>query len=308
VTTVASENVQNAITSSNWHVVRITINGVNSRFGVGDVITTGNPRATSHMNGITIGNIDSDTGSSCTFLIKEAIFRKISDNPTNDTIIYEYLKRRKDILSPKIVTIGDSITGFVNWQPTLSTRTNIYWNTYEVTSGLGGYPLMGIGGSRAVPLISVNPGELITQSIYYRCDYVHYYTPSIIYLFAGSNDLKYGDIGSPTDIVYTGPEVYSDPPTFYSAYKGCIKKLKDNNPKARIICLTPYYSLAASRITIQSYVDAIIYCANEYGVEYEDLLTNLGINEGNYETYLAGPIHLSTAGGLLLGNYLADNF
>jgi len=57
---------------------------------------------------------------------------------------------------------------------------------------------------------------------------VNNYYPTQIFLMGGQNDLG-ATLGTITDATYTGPEVYSNPPTFYAAYKGVLEKLINQN-------------------------------------------------------------------------------
>lgn len=308
-TTTGGVGPELPVSIGEWHILQVTLNGVNSKMKIDENSVIGGIYP-GNMNGITIGSNPSDA-QNIHCIIKEIIFRKVDDTEQSEIDIYNYLNNRRNEVYPKIVTIGDSVTGGVTWQPTLSLGINIAWSELETDTGIGTTPMMAVGGSTVVPLIDpAITGRDVGQSIYYRCGFAYIYKPTVIYFFGGFNDVgsTMDRIGNETDLPYTGQEVTENPPTFYSAYKGCLEKLIAQNPNARIIVLAPYYFPGKNLSDIQSIVTAILNCANEYELESHDLLTNLGINASNYATYLNDTVHLNAAGGVLLGNYLIDNF
>lgn len=288
-----------------WGVINYLMSGTNSFLQVNkNTPVTGN-FGTGNVPGLSIGTPDGVAGSSPLFLIKKLILRKKADTETDRNIILDYLIKERDKLSHKMVSIGDSITLQNLWQPTIAVNhPELAYNSFETITGVGTYPKMGFGSSKIVPLITTTAGQLVNQSIYERADYVKNYYPTTILLLGGVNDLIYNStIGTIDDPVYTSPAVSSDPPSFYSAYKGTLKKLTEQNPKARVICLTPFFTTIGN---IQPIVNAVKNCANLYGVQCLDLLSNVPINASNHATYLSDGVHPNALGGELIGNYIAS--
>jgi len=211
--------------------------------------------------------------------------------------------------SPKLVTLGDSVTFQSKWQPTIVKQKGYYYIEKETEIGVY-HVAMGVGSSKIIPLINDSfVGQHVGNSIYERADSVKYYNPDIVFVLGGYNDLaelSIGLLGNSTDEAYVGDAVYSNAPSFYSAYKGVLKKLTEQNPNARIICLTIAYCHLLTPLQLGEMADAIINCASQYNCESIDLLRNVLINSSNYTTYLSDDVHPNTAGGLLIGNYIAS--
>ena len=206
----------------------------------------------------------------------------------------------------KLTAIGDSITSQMKWLVSLLSNRNFDLSHREEISGRYGYKAMGVASSRIIPLINnTYVGQQITNSIYERADDVKNYNPNTILLWGAENDLT-GTLGTINDSAYTGVAVSSNPPTFYSAYKGTLEKLIAQNPNARIICVTPMYSTTVSTVIKQTFVDAIIAIASLYGKQSIDLFRNVNITSGNYATYLLDGVHPNDAGGVLIGTYMAS--
>lgn len=290
-----------------WGVFRYQMSGASSYSAVNDNAPVAANFGTNNMPGLAVGTPDGQAASAPKFFIKELIVRKVADNTQNANDIVSYLIKRKNQISPKMVSFGDSITAQNLWQPTIAANhPELAYNSYESITGVGSYPKTGVGGSRIVPLINnSNTGQTVNNSIYERADFVKNYYPSLILLLGGVNDLVTGgaSVGSLSDPVYTGAAVTSNPPSFYSAYKGVLKKLTEQNSKARIICLTPFYTTAGN---IQFYVNAVKDCANLYGLQCLDLFANVPINSSNHLTYLSDGVHPNATGGQLIGNYISN--
>lgn len=150
----------------------------------------------------------------------------------------------KDLLvGQKLVTIGDSITFQDTWQATLAAALGLSYSSTETTNGTGGHKAMGVGSTTISPLNDLPPGA--GQSIYLRCDDVDFYSPDIIILTGGENDSTTSNVGTIYDTTYTGGELPTgDPglPTFCGAWKGCLKKLRDQNPNALIFTQTNMFA------------------------------------------------------------------
>ena len=205
----------------------------------------------------------------------------------------------------KLVTIGDSITFQSFWQPSIIAKKGYECSIEEITLGKFGYRPMGVGSSRIIPLINdAYVGQQVNNSIYERCDDVKYYNPDTILLFGGQNDVWTGAnsvLGTIDDAAYTGVGVTSNAPTFYSSYKGCIKKLIEQNITSRIVCVSPLYATDSTVAQKQLFVTAIQQCATLYNLTFIDLLNNVPINADNHATYLADGVHPNQLGADLIG-------
>jgi hypothetical protein len=113
-----------------------------------------------------------------------------------------------------------------------------------------------VGGIRLRPR---NPEITDLETIWWRCAEHRLlnagYTPSIISIFGGTNDISSTDnnmpIGTAEDIPYVDnssdftqetTDVYSDDVTFCSALKGCILMIRRDFPNAEIVIPTLLYS------------------------------------------------------------------
>jgi lysophospholipase L1-like esterase len=195
----------------------------------------------------------------------------------------------------------------MKWTNPIVVSLEAYYSATITTAGLNGHKPMAVGSSRIIPLINNDfVGQQLGNSIYERVDDAHFYSPEIIFLMGGTNDAYPTGCGTIADEVYTGDAVTENPPSFYSAYKGTLKKLTEQNPDARIVCLTPLYSIDVSVAQKEPYITAVMECAALYGLEALDLFHDVGIDATNYATYLADGVHPNDAGGLLIGNYIAS--
>jgi len=78
-------------------IIRFLLYGVNSKLKINKTAaTTGNP-GVNNMSGITIG-CAGNTSAFANIVVKEMIFRKVSDTVTNEGIIYNYLEKKYAIL------------------------------------------------------------------------------------------------------------------------------------------------------------------------------------------------------------------
>lgn len=167
----------------------------------------------------------------------------LSTMDTNFDNILAYLTSKDLTVGKKLVTIGDSITFQCQWQPTLVAALGLSWSETETTTGTGGHKAMGVGSTTIRPISDLPPGA--GQSIYTRCDDVDFYSPDIIILTGGENDSTTSDVGTVYDTTYTGGELPTgDPglPTFCAAWKGCLKKLRDQNPNALIFTMSNMFA------------------------------------------------------------------
>lgn len=80
------------ITTGNYFILRIRINGINSSFSVNDSLHNISVAATGSMGGISIGRNGSFTFANIE--VAEIIMRKVADDSPSETAIYNYLKKK----------------------------------------------------------------------------------------------------------------------------------------------------------------------------------------------------------------------
>lgn len=184
-----------------------------------------------------------------------------------------YLTSKDLLVGLKLVTIGDSITFQDMWQPTLAAALGLSYSSTETTTGTGGHKAMGVGSTTIRPISDLPPGA--GQSIYTRCDDVDFYSPDIIIMTGGENDSTTSDVGTIYDTTYTGGELPTgDPglPTFCAAWKGCLKKLRDQNPNALIFTMSNMFAAwDMSQTTFDRIADRHTACekmAKMFGAEH----------------------------------------
>ncbi|MFA5849937.1 MAG: SGNH/GDSL hydrolase family protein [Bacteroidales bacterium] len=208
-------------------------------------------------------------------------------------------------LGKKLVTLGDSITAQILWQPEIVRRIGLVWSATETQSGASGHAVMGVGGSMVTPHITGTTGQTAGLSMYARADDVDYYSPNIIMILGGQNDST-SNIGTAEDTPYAGAEVTENPPTFCASYMGMLVKLITQNPTAKIICLTLTYGTDHSYAQKIAKVNAIKACAAKYNLQVIDLFGECGINSINHASFIADGIHPSAAGGLIMGSLISS--
>lgn len=208
----------------------------------------------------------------------------------------------------KLVTLGDSISFQQMWQPEVVRRTGVVYNSLEATAGTNGYMATALGGSTITPYITGFSGQNAGQSIYYRADDVKYYTPNVITLFGGQNDLLTmgRTLGTIDEVAYNGPEVSSNPPSFIASYKGVVEKLITQNPTALIILITPAWSSGETFAVKKSKCDAIEQIGYLYGLPVINLLKDSGINSINQTLFLSDTVHPNQAGGKMIGGLVSQ--
>lgn len=143
---------------------------------------------------------------------------------------------------------------------------------------------------------------------------VDFRNAEIIFLEHGVNDYS---AGRPLDDPDDSENVF----TYGGALRYSIRRLKEFNPEARIVLVTPTYCYfvdytgewAGDCTTenygyglLEDYVDLQISIAKEFGLEYIDDYRNLGIDASNAADYTIDGIHLNEEGRSLLASSLAE--
>ncbi|MCC8146242.1 MAG: SGNH/GDSL hydrolase family protein [Bacteroidales bacterium] len=146
----------------------------------------------------------------------------------------------------KLVTIGDSLTDHLGWQPSVVNSLSLSWSMEETRYGVNGYPRMGFGGTSIKAFYNskeTNPESPSYKgnSIYTRGKMAHYYSPDIITILnTGNEGIANGTIN---DNPYFGGEEPSGSNhpeiTSYSCYKGLIETLLNKCVGVKIYILTP---------------------------------------------------------------------
>ncbi len=241
---------------------------------------------------------------------------KITDAHVSNLIeATKFVRARLD--GKHLVTLGDSITAQMQWQPTLVAASGMTFSNDETFPGTGGYKPMGMGSSQIIPAVFVGEyGRSAGDSIYMRADDVKFYNPDVIILMGGQNDgltavgsYPIYDIWEPA---YTGGELPAgDPglPSFVAAYKGILKKLTEQNPQAIIYTMTTMYNYTTqiSDEELQQYItrrNLIKELSDMYSVSFIDNLTMNGMHWYNNDIFNPA-VHPTLSGGIRLGELIA---
>lgn len=177
----------------------------------------------------------------------------------------------------KLVGLGDSIMAQATYLPTLIRKTGMYLSKK-----------IAAGGAHVRP-----NGD--NNCIFFFADDVPENIDAIL-IIAGQNDVgiigNVEKLGTINDTPYLEEENAEGVCTFVSAYKGMLIKLIQKNPLAKIIAcgLLPTWTLTAEGM--EAYTkkklilnDLIRDICNLYGVQFIDLIRNVGINWYN-ATYM----------------------
>jgi len=79
-------------------IARVLFNGANSKIQINNTIsTTGNFGTIKNMNGFYLGRSPNHSGYFSNIQVKEIIARKVADNTTDETNIYNYLKAKYNL-------------------------------------------------------------------------------------------------------------------------------------------------------------------------------------------------------------------
>lgn len=211
-----------------------------------------------------------------------------------------YLTSKDLLVGRKLVTIGDSITFQDMWQPTLAAALGLSYSSTETTNGTGGHKAMGVGSTTIKPISDLPPGA--GQSIYTRCDDVDFYSPDIIIMTGGENDSTTTNVGTVYDTTYTGGELLAADggmPSFCASWKGCLNKLRTQNPNALIFTMS---NMFAAWDMAQATFDRI---ANRH-VACEQMAKMFGAEHlNNLDAGIMPTPHPTVAEGVIWGKWIA---
>ena len=212
----------------------------------------------------------------------------------NDCFVTEGMTNTKGKL---MECIGDSLTAYAKWQPTVVNRLGL--SGYNNLALAGGY----LTNNMAQYLVNLNSGV------------------DIITIWAGTNDWSYGKLlGSFDDEV--APNVKYVPTLRYM-----IEYICQNRPLAKLFLITPHQRFAntppgspntsstqdergnyknSNGDTLEDFANAIIEVGKFYSIPVIDLYHKGVVNKINYTTYLVDKIHHNENGGLLHGTIISN--
>ena len=230
----------------------------------------------------------------------------------------------------KLKSLGDSLPETCSFQPYIAQALGMNYSRAEETTTQQvtwqGQTVLAyksvLGGTRVVPVIrsSAESGASM-GSIYMRARSLKFYSPDVVIVLAGYNDVHAGqpyiDGGTATepsdyginDAPYTGGEINllttpsASVPSFGASYRGMIRQMLTDMPWCRIVvCGIPRGSGETSLIgTDADWVAAknnvIKTIAEEYGLPFIDLSKVYGVNAFNYEWLTKDGLHFSDFGG-----------
>ena len=173
----------------------------------------------------------------------------------------EIIVRANKSYNKKLITIGDSLTANLVWQPKLQEYTGIQWSSLETGTGVGYVNIltgvyttedksgdanyrkaykMAIGGT------AIKPTSI--DSIYMRSFDAVFYNPNIIFIYGGQNDglsdfKTSGNTGTTPDEIVKNEIAYKTNAingsiSVIAAYKGMIENLMTLCPNAIIYLVT----------------------------------------------------------------------
>ena len=211
-----------------------------------------------------------------------------------------------ELKGKKIVFLGDSITEGVG----TSHISHVYWNVIGQRTGaeVHGY---GISGTRIAPQrfpTVERPWE--DQYFASRVDEMEP-DADVVVVFGGTNDFGHGDaaLGTITDRTND---------SFYGACHLLIQKIIERYPYAKVVVMTPMHRISEDETlynehgirrmgSLQTYVDAIRYVADFYGLPVVDLYRNCPIQprvELMRKLYMPDGLHPNDAGNMLIADCL----
>ena len=202
---------------------------------------------------------------------------KLSDGVATNSINSTYSAATGAFRGKKLAGLGDSIMNQGTYLPTIIRKTGMYLSAK-----------VSVGGAHVRPNGDNNCIFFFADDIPEGMD--------VILIIAGQNDTgRIGNeeyMGTIDDAPYLGDEDKDGVCTFSAAYKGMLIKLIQKCPKAKIVCcgLLPTWTLTASgmeQYTKRKLIlnDFIRDICSLYGVQFVDLIRNVGINWYN-ATYM----------------------
>lgn len=213
----------------------------------------------------------------------------------NSAIDYSSIEyTRKYWAGKKPVFIGDSQTAQGDDDPIswINTLCGLMGWSYAVAQN------MGVAGSGLMPYNDLS--TVGDNSIYKRCDDVDLQSPDIIFIMGGENDDPNLTITA-GEATYTGATLstvgYSGP-GIIGAMKGCLKKLRDQNPNAVIVLMTNMLRYADGETTNQKKLNRNLAFQKECGLFNVVFLPI-------YEVKNISNVHPPPSEGQIIGQWIA---
>ena len=194
----------------------------------------------------------------------------------------------------KVLTIGDSIT-WLDGQTIANVGTII---GYQSQLRLSGAIVTNQGNSGATyrkyvdGVSDIQHGSIYDDIVTDQFDVTPY---DVITLFGGTNDVGRG--------WNKGTDDSTDPNTTIGSLRGIVDYIRANNPKAKIIILSPIQSSLASRPknTMLEMTDVCKLISEEYSIKFVDMQRYGGIGKGNFDTLLYDGLHPNNDGMEIIG-------
>ena len=192
------------------------------------------------------------------------------------------------------LTIGDSIT-WLDGQTVNNVGTITGYQSQLVNSGAE-VTNKGNSGATYRKYVSgvsdMQHGSIYDDIVTDQFDVTPY---DVITLFGGTNDIGRG--------WNRGTDDSTDPNTTVGALRGIVDYIRANNPKAKIIILSPIQSSLASRpkAKMLEIADACKMISEEYSIKFVDMQRSGGIGKGNFDTLLYDELHPNNDGMEIIG-------
>ena len=212
----------------------------------------------------------------------------------------------------KMISIGDSLSAHDKWQKWVVEWTGMTFDADENVNGKYGYKPMAKGGTAVFP----NNAD----SIYMRAFDAQQYSPDVIFLYAGQNDIpQFGSatgvndtsVGTINDKPYKLTKIYTEAtddekatytswyagmPTLYSSFKGLLENILEQNPSALVKIITPmqmWTSDGTQSVGRAKLVEVWEAIGEKYGVEVINLWKISGVTPVNASSYYpsSGNVH-----------------
>ena len=224
-----------------------------------------------------------------------------------------YAASTGSLIGKNMTGLGDSIMSQATYLPTILRKTGMY-----LLSNISA------GGAHVRP-----NGD--NNCIFFFADNVPEESDFILIIASQNDSGRIGNaeyMGTISDEPYLGSENRDGVCTFASAYKGMLVKLIQKCPTAKIVCcgLLPTWTLTAAgmeaftknKLILNDFVRDI---CELYGVQFVDLIRNVGINwynaplmfnhdgsgeDGGPVSDLDGQVHPSSLGGEMCGKYIVS--
>ena len=192
----------------------------------------------------------------------------------------------------KVSFIGDSITEGCGASEYKNCYVALFQKAYPDAT-IANY---GVGGTRIARQHGANP-ELKNDHDFMERAELMQKDADLVVVFGGTNDYGHGN-------AVMGKLGANDPYTFYGAMNILFETLIRDNPRAKILILTPLHRLSEKNVNqngyiLEDYVKALREMAEEFSFPVLDLFKNSGLNpaKGTVRAdYMTDGLHPNDAG------------